>query len=217
MAPVALLDLDDTLIDRQAAFRRWAERFAADHDLGAEAVEVLVTADGRGYVPRPEMFEAVRRELGLAEPADELVEAYRATYLDGFEPEPDVHQALAQLRGAGWRLVVVTNGPTAMQEAKVRRAALEPLVDGVCISESVGAAKPDRRIFDEALRLAGGPPADGEVWMAGDSAPNDMAGARALGFTTVWVHRGQAWPEDGWEPDHRVPDVPAAVAVMTSA
>ncbi|GAB2928027.1 hypothetical protein ACFMQL_04380 [Nonomuraea fastidiosa] len=41
--PLALFDLDNTLIDRHAAFERWAAEFAAQRRLGAEAVPWLVT------------------------------------------------------------------------------------------------------------------------------------------------------------------------------
>lgn len=49
---LALFDLDNILIDRDEAFRRWAEEFADGHGLGAEAVERLVALDTYGYPPR---------------------------------------------------------------------------------------------------------------------------------------------------------------------
>jgi putative hydrolase of the HAD superfamily len=214
--PVALFDLDDTLIDREAAFRRWAVWFCDERGLDGDAVDALCAADGFGYTPRDQMFAMVVDRFALADRIDDLVSAYRAEYLAFFEEEPDVQAALGCLRDAGWRIAVVTNGP-AMQFEKVERAGLGPLVDAVCASEEVGSWKPDRAIFEEALRRVGAPADHGAVWMTGDSGPNDIGGARALGFSTVWVHRGRPWAEEAFAPDHTVDGVPAAVEVLLAA
>jgi putative hydrolase of the HAD superfamily len=39
--PLVLFDLDNTLIDRAASFRRWATHFAEVHSLGPEDVAWL--------------------------------------------------------------------------------------------------------------------------------------------------------------------------------
>lgn len=212
----ALFDLDDTLIDRAAAFRRWAVTFCDARDLGPAGVEFLCQADGRGYTARPEMFASACAHFDLAEEVDVLVDAYRHDYLSHFEVEAPVHEALRRLRDEGWRIAVVTNGPPSQQE-KVDRAGLGSLVDAVCVSEVVGSWKPDPAIFTEALRRIGadgGRP--GERWMVGDSPANDIGGGRQLGLRTVWIDRDQEWPDLQFEPDHRVPDVPAAVEVVLS-
>jgi len=51
--------------------------------------------------------------------------------------------------------------------------------------------------------------------MVGDSAANDIGGGRAMGFRTVWVHRGRSWELDEFAPDHVVADVPGAVEVLS--
>lgn len=215
-AAVALFDLDDTLIDREAAFRRWAQWFCGERGLDPAAVAALCVADGFGYTPRDEMFAMVGSQFDLGKGVDELVAGYRSQYLSFFEEEPDVQAALVRLRNDGWRVGVVTNGP-ATQVEKVARARLEPLVDAVCASEEVGSWKPDRAIFDETLRRLGVSADDGAtVFMTGDSAPNDIGGARALGFSTVWVHRGRTWAEEDFAPDHVVDGVPAAVEILLS-
>jgi putative hydrolase of the HAD superfamily len=212
---VALFDLDDTLIDRDAAYRRWAVWFATERGLDDDAVEFLCQADGHGYVARLELFTAVRDRCGLADEVDSLVGDYRAQYLSFFEPEPQVQDALRRLRADGWRVGVVTNGP-AMQLEKVARAGLDALVDVVCASELVGATKPEPAIFEEALRRVSPGAAPSAVWMVGDSAHNDIAGGRGMGFRTVWLERGRRWEHEEFAPDHIVPDVPAAVKVLTA-
>ncbi len=60
--------------------------------------------------------------------------------------------ALRALRNGGWRIRVVSNGVTAHQARKLEITGVADVVDAVCISEEVGARKPDRRIFEEAAR-----------------------------------------------------------------
>ena len=64
-------------------------------------------------------------------------------------------------------------------------------------------AKPDRRIFEKALEMAGCTPEDAA--MIGDRLDNDIYPAKMLGMKTVWVRQGFAVyqrPEDAaHEPD----------------
>jgi len=50
--PLAIFDLDNTLLDRATSFLRWATRFAAVYGLEPADVTWLVDADGDGFVPR---------------------------------------------------------------------------------------------------------------------------------------------------------------------
>ncbi len=218
VCPVALFDLDNTLVDRQGAFRAWAGSFAEAHGLGRTGLAFLCQVDDDGFAPRERVFEAVRRRFGLAARVDQLMAEYRVSYPDCFRPEPAVQAALVRLRGAGWRIGLVTNGPPTQRE-KLERAGLAGLVDEVCISEELGVAKPDRRIFEEALRRLGagtGDGGDGWRWMVGDAPVPDIGGGRGAGLGTVWVHRGRAWEEPGFRPDAVVESCVGAVDLLLS-
>jgi HAD superfamily hydrolase (TIGR01549 family) len=216
MDPVALFDLDNTLVDREAAFRRWAVAFVDDRGLGDAAFEYLMEVDGGGFATREVVFDGVRESYGLAESTEALIAEYRATHLDFFEPDPTVRTVLGDLGAAGWRLGVVTNGPPS-QRGKLERAGLLDLFDALCISDEVGVAKPDRRIFEEALRRSrGSDEAGGTVWMVGDTAAPDIAGGRGAGFRTVWMHRGRRWAEAGYRPDHEAASIPEAVEYLVA-
>jgi putative hydrolase of the HAD superfamily len=62
-----------------------------------------------------------------------------------------------------------------------------PLLDGVVTSAEVGAGKPDPRIFERALQVAG--VAAGEALHVGDKVDNDVNGAAAAGVRGVLVQR----------------------------
>jgi HAD superfamily hydrolase (TIGR01509 family) len=212
-ARVALFDLDNTLYDRKLTFRRWASAYVAARPDPAGEVEWLCAVDGDGLADRTEMWTRIRERYGLDLPVSELEARYRRQYLDTLKPDPHVSRALGLLRDAGWRIGVVTNGPSPHQANKAERLGLLSLVDGFCASGEVGVAKPDPRIFREALRRCGGLAT--ETWMVGDSPQSDMAGAHPLGFRTVWIHRGREWdPEHGPSPHHSVGSIPEAVDVL---
>jgi putative hydrolase of the HAD superfamily len=103
-----------------------------------------------------------------------------------FEPYPDVEPALRELRAAGLRLVVASNWDCSLPDW-LGPAGLLDHVHGVVTSADAGAAKPDPRVFERGLELAGAR-AD-EAVHVGDSLENDVAGARALGIRALLVAR----------------------------
>lgn len=196
-----LFDLDNTLIDRQLAFRSWARSFAADHGLGADAVEALCVADDDGFATREAVFEMARERLRVKEPVEILIARYREEYVKQFRSDPTVLSALRRLRANGFRIGIVTNGPSTQME-KVKRTGLDELIDGICISEDFGVEKPDIRIFAEAVRRSCGELTPGALgWMVGDTAHSDIAGGQAFGLPSIWISRGRTWTQQDFVPD----------------
>ena len=216
-ARLALFDLDNTLIDRDAAFVDWSAGFLAGRGLGPGELAWMVDNDDEGNRSRIDFFEAVRTRFGLDDDARELSRAYTEGLASMYGPEPAVIDALSSLRVAGWKIVVVTNGPPS-QEVKIRAAALHDVVDGWCISADVGAVKPERAIF-EAAAACGGTTLDGPVegWMVGDNAEADILGGMRAGLRTVWMARGRIWTRSDYAPDAVVADVAEAVGVILAS
>jgi HAD superfamily hydrolase (TIGR01549 family) len=212
---LAIFDLDDTLLDRKALLRRWAEDWVAVHEVDFAEVGRLLAADGDGFVPRSEFLSAVRDRYGLHESVDQLVEQYWERIIDLVVSVPSVSAALDGLRAAGWRVAIATNGPARWQLAKIRRAGLEASVDAIAISEEVGAAKPDVRIFEAAASRCGTRLVDGG-WVIGDCPIRDVAGGRAAGLRTLWLSQGRVWDPDTKRPDAVVDNVVEAVELLYS-
>ncbi len=220
VSPLALFDLDNTLVDRQAAFRRWARQFVADRGLEEEAVESLCEFDDDGFASRERVFDAARTQYDLPESTELLIAEYRVSYVTHFAPDPEVNQAIGRLRAYGWRTGVVTNGPPSQRD-KLTRTGLIELIDGYCISEEFGVAKPDRRIFEEAIRRCADPDAASDaasdtVWMVGDTPIPDIAGGRGAGLRTIWLHRGRDWEPTEYRPDAVAATVRDAVEHLLS-
>jgi putative hydrolase of the HAD superfamily len=94
---------------------------------------------------------------------------------------------------------VITNGMTAPQRDKLSRLGIEPHFERMFASSAVGAGKPSRVIFEQALEQMGVSPS-GAV-MVGDSLDGDIAGAQIVGLRAVWINRrgrsceGAVWPD----------------------
>jgi HAD superfamily hydrolase (TIGR01549 family) len=187
MAPLALFDLDDTLIAMAPAFRRFAQDFAESFALPAGAEEWLVE-EWNPYQRRVEFFARVRERYALAEPVDDLWRLYRTRMPEFVELRDEVRAGLVALRHAGWRLGIVTNGEADNQLGKIERTGLDRLVDAVAVSGALGIRKPDPEIFRIAAEGAGCPLSDGG-WMVGDNPHADVEGGAAVGLRTVWIDR----------------------------
>lgn len=86
--------------------------------------------------------------------------------------------------------------------------------DAVADSTVVGIAKPDPRIFMEALRAADGEAAGS--WMVGDNFENDIRPARALGLRGCWLaDRTRPAPTD-CVPDARIERLPELAELLLS-
>ena len=215
--PLLLLDLDNTLVGRSAAFSQWAAGFAASVGGGAADADWLVTADRDGLEPRDRLAELISRRFGLdnARRAP-MVADLRRGMIEHIEADPAVPAVLDGARAAGWVPVVIGNGAVAQQEAKLRHTGLDRHLAGWVISERAGVSKPDPAIFRLAAAQAGHDLAG--AWMIGDSALADIGGAHAVGIASIWLHRGRPWPRAAFAPTRIAATCAAAItAVLASA
>lgn len=218
--PLLLLDLDNTLLPRDAAFRAWAQDFLAERELPPGDLDWLATIDGGGYVPRSTVLSAAQRRYGLDDSLDFLLAHYRRGINSHIHCPTRHIDALRAARAAGWTLGIVSNGNTRPQLEKIRRTGLGPMVDGWVISEEADCIKPDPLIFEIAAQRCGiAPTGDwtADTWMIGDHAPADIAGAELTGLRSVWLHHGRPWAEPGYRPTLKAAGLPEAIGQVLSA
>jgi putative hydrolase of the HAD superfamily len=136
--------------------------------------------------------------------------AYFDPLRNDVEVFPEVRPALTTL-GQHYCLIAVTNGNASLDQIGIRN-----LFDHVISASSVGAAKPDRQIFDIAVE-AGGAGAH-ETLHVGDHPEVDVVGAQNAGLKSVWVNRHEnAWPDHLQDPDAIVKDVGELLSLLRVA
>jgi HAD superfamily hydrolase (TIGR01549 family) len=109
---------------------------------------------------------------------------------ENFELFEDAIPVLEELRAAGLRIGVVSNGIRDLTEfAAHHRLDVDAIVD----SRSHGRVKPHPTIFQAALDRLGVEAA--AAVMVGDSLEEDVEGARALGMRAILIDREDRHPD----------------------
>ncbi len=195
-----ILDLDGTLVDRDAALRAWLRRRTG---LGGEELDQLLALDRADRASLVQLgVELHRLRPGLGRDPGALVERIRGELPEFIEPDPAIPRALARLVEAGVGLALISNGGPGQRRKLARARIPEGLFEALLISGEFGRAKPDPAIFQAGLAALGVAP--GEAMMIGDSPDEDIAGAAALGIRTCWISGGRRYPDGRPRPSHTV-------------
>lgn len=129
--------------------------------------------------------EVIAREAGVS--AELALDALMRSLV--FEAFDDAVPTLRKLRERNLRVVVVSNWDCSLRDVLGSTGLLD-LVDGVVCSAKVGASKPDSRVFEAALAVAGCR-AD-EALHVGDSLEHDVQGARRAGIRALHLDRSSS-------------------------
>ena len=189
-------DLDNTLIDRERAYEAYLRELSGrlpDPFADGAALQAMRELDDRGMRDRTEFCRLVAERFPELGPTPARVwHDFAGGLTRAVTAAPEV-VALVQRLAQRYLLAVVTNGSSARQREKLRRAGLSRLLTRVVISEEVGAEKPDVRIFGHALQQVGLEP--GEVLFVGDDPARDVVGAHAAGMPCCWISHGRRFPQ----------------------
>jgi len=195
------LDVDGTLLWVDMDVEGYVEdlaRYASDRDLTVEGARGPLWRGMKDHIreninyPSDEELAKFRREnarktadaLGVNAPTEVLVEV--ADRRTAFNPYPESEGVLGELKSTGLPLYVVSNWDVALPGV-LEGLGWPDYFDGVVISAAVGFEKPDRAIFDEALKVAGVAP--GRAVHVGNDGEADVRGAAAVGIGAVFVDR----------------------------
>ena len=212
MTGLALFDLDDTLVDRTAAYRRWVAGFSSGTELSTADLSVLYDVDLWELDLRNQL-RRIHAYFDISDDFDSFWKRFREGYPRYVRCQAQTMQGLARLRKRGWKIVIVTNGLTDNQTDKIRLSGLDRYVDGWVISEAEGAEKPDVAIFEAAARTVDRALPDGG-WMVGDSQSGDVTGGAAAGLSTIWLSHGRALDPELTMPNHVVTSVDEAIDLI---
>jgi 2-haloacid dehalogenase len=150
--------------------------------------------------------------LGIETPAlrDRLMNLYLT--LDAF---PEVPQVLRQLKAAGLKTAILSNGSPRMLQAAVDAAGLAESLDAVLSVEEVGVYKPHPKVYQLAVDRLG---IDAAAISFQSSNAWDAYAASAFGMRVVWCNRYGQRPERlPGRPDAEVASLAALPALLVRA
>ncbi|HCR6993956.1 TPA: pyrimidine 5'-nucleotidase [Shigella flexneri] len=136
--------------------------------------------------------ERLKVEAGL------LNDAFINAMAEICTPLPGAVSLLNAIRSNA-KIGIITNGFSALQQVRLERTGLRDYFDLLVISEEVGVAKPNKKIFDYALEQAGNPDRS-RVLMVGDTAESDILGGINAGLATCWLNAHNREQPEGIAP-----------------
>lgn len=213
-----LFDFDDTLDDRDAAFRQGLSAFLSYYYPSLTEAQRLQRLEEmfryqRGDYGRIIFYDEMIRHFLDLWPAEVAADPVRALwrFYHGFAAggvlHPDVLPTLAALRRQGYLTGILTNGCPLPQTCKMDHSGLRSHVDLLVLAGEEGVQKPDPAVFRIAATRLGLHPA--ACLYVGDHPKNDIWGAQNAGLRVVLKQAHRA-PD---HPIHRLP-VPENVPVI---
>ncbi len=140
-------------------------------------------------IPFEQVMAQLLRDRGVAD-ADVLgvnaAQLFRIASTEYIRLYPYVKEALATLRRKGYRLWLLSNAQRVFTAYELKHLGLGEEFDGVYLSSDYGCRKPDVRFFQALLEEQQLDPS--KCLMIGNDRDTDIAGAKAAGLDTLYMH-----------------------------
>ena len=222
-----LWDVDGTLLDFDAAQRAALSALFSEFGFG-ECTDAMIDHYAaindrfwqrleRGEIQKEQVLLGRFRELFAAYGIDTAtVPAFNARYQlklgDTIVYRDDSLNLIRKLKGRV-RQYVVSNGTVAAQTKKLSRSRIGEWMDGVFLSERIGAEKPNPAFFDAVFSEIG--PVDrAEVLIVGDSLTSDMQGGINAKMKTCWYNPDGKPVPDAYRLDYVISDLNELIGIL---
>lgn len=190
-------DLDNTLINRNAAFLTCLQEFfdenMPNHYFKNEEFEIE-KVDQFGYTPREEFIEwfiQYYQPQGWDETG--LWNYIHANISSFILPISTALRDLLVTLKKQYRIGLLSNGSISNQSRKIHKAKLDTIFspETIHISQQYKLSKPDVQLFELILEQEQLQPQ--ELLYVGDDPMNDIKGAARVGIKTAWVSHKREW------------------------
>ena len=213
-----LFDLDDTLFDfhkaEKIALTKTLVHFGIDP---TEETLALYSTINAAHWKRLELGEISREEVKVGR-YRELFETigvecdpvkatayYESMLAIGHYFMPGAPELLEELYRK-YRLYIVSNGTAKVQEGRIGSSGIAKYMDGIFISQILGANKPDKQFFDICFAEIPDFPLS-ETVIIGDSLSSDIKGGINAGITTVWFNPKGIENDNDIKPDYTIKEL----------
>lgn len=225
-----LFDLDDTLFDfhkaEKIALTKTLVHFGIDP---TEETLALYSTINAAHWKRLELGEISREEvkvgryrelfktIGVECDPVKATAYYESMLAIGHYFMPGAPELLGELYRK-YRLYIVSNGTAKVQEGRIGSSGIAKYMDGIFISQILGANKPDKQFFD--ICFAEIPDFSlSETVIIGDSLSSDIKGGINAGITTVWFNPKGIENDNDIKPDYTIKElseVPGLLSQISS-
>ena len=213
-----LFDLDDTLFDfhkaEKIALTKTLMHFGIDP---TEETLALYSTINAAHWKRLELGEISREEvkvgryrelfktIGVECDPVKATAYYESMLAIGHYFMPGAPELLEELYRK-YRLYIVSNGTAKVQEGRIGSSGIAKYMDGIFISQILGANKPDKQFFD--ICFAEIPDFSlSETVIIGDSLSSDIKGGINAGIITVWFNPKGIENDNDIKPDYTIKEL----------
>ena len=213
-----LFDLDDTLFDfhkaEKIALTKTLVHFGIDP---TEETLALYSTINAAHWKRLELGEISREEvkvgryrelfktIGVECDPVKATAYYESMLAIGHYFMPGAPELLEELYRK-YRLYIVSNGTAKVQEGRIASSGIAKYMDGIFISQILGANKPDKQFFDTCFAEI--PDFSlSETVIIGDSLSSDIKGGINAGITTVWFNPKGIENDNDIKPDYTIKEL----------
>lgn len=189
-------DFDDTLQSRAGAFKLYCSDFLSRYfpevtgdEKEKKMDEMEEHVDG-GYKSREEYWPEMIELWGWENPPEleVLVKDFNENFGKRVVMREGSVEMLKELKNRGYKLGMITNGNSLLQNTKLDTAGIRELFDMSVVSDDIGIWKPDKRIFEYGMEKLG--VSKEQSLYVGDHPVNDIQGALGAGMNVLWMNYG---------------------------
>lgn len=213
---VILFDADETLYDfkksEREAFKNTMIKFNIKYDeayhlkIYQEINTLLWKEFEQGLITQEklkvERFKRLSDKLKISFDETNFAKLYMEHLADASFLYDDSMELIETLNKS-FRLAIVTNGLTLVQDKRIRKSVISKFFETIVISEEILISKPNPKIFEHTLNNINFFDKN-KVLIVGDSLSSDIQGGINFGIDTCWYNPNKVINETSIKPTYEV-------------